>query len=80
MDCVQPEVGNYVTVTGRLQPLVEAAAGNGPYKIQSVRPHENCNLLVLRISGNVGTAAVYFPNCNIHSAEPPHANWREYGF
>jgi hypothetical protein len=75
-----PVVGDYVNVTGKLKPLVEATAGSGPYKVQSVRPHEGCNLLVLRISGNVGSVAVYFPNCNINIAEPRHTNWREYGF
>jgi hypothetical protein len=80
MGCALPEVGKYVTITGKLGHLVAQVAGNGPYLVQSIRPHEDSNIFVLRISGNLGSAAVYYPNSNLHPSEPPNHDWRDYGF
>lgn len=75
-----PELGSYVTVTGKLSKMISIAAGNGPYQVVSARYDQDSDYHVVRISGPLGSAAVFYPNRNIHQTEPPPANWREMGF
>lgn len=75
-----PKIGSYVTVTGKLSNLLSIAAGNGPYKVVSSRFDPDHQNHVLRISGPLGSYAVFLPNQHIHQTEPPQANWREMGF
>lgn len=86
MAFVKPlEIGQYVSVTGRLQLIVEKIAGNGPYLIQSMRFYEFENnggeVAVIRIAGSIGTMAVLYPNENILKVDsPPRHNWLLAGF
>jgi hypothetical protein len=75
-----PKIGSYVTVTGTLSKMISITAGNGPYQVVSSRYDDESQYHVVRISGPLGSAAVFYPNRNIHQTEPPNTNWRETGF